>query len=387
MLLERGRVGETWARQYQGLRLHVLAGAATLPGMSWPSATERFPSASAMTSYLRGYAERFALDVREGVTVERTARVGDGHETAAAAVGGRAPAVRDNAPGWRLDTDRGPWRTERLVMATGIWSAPVEPPFPGRETFVGRALHVSAYRGPDELAGARVLVVGLGNSGKDVALAAAEVGASATVAVRDGALLVPYPNVLTQHTGELLRRVPPRLADALLRRLRREPVEYGLRWPSGPPTQAYPLVGLELLAALRAGRVGLKPAMTAYTATGARFADGSEASFDVIVLCTGYRPALDTVAAHVAFDEAGGVRTDASGVRAIGVPGLYLVGYRYPTLESWLQRWRRETPQMAQHIARDAAAAEPLRPATGVLQADAAPARPRRRRTLRLEIR
>ena len=152
-------------------------------------------------------------------------------------------------------------------MATGIWSAPVESRFPGRETFVGRALHVSAYRGPDELAGARVLVVGLGNSGKDVALAAAEVGASTTVAVRDGALLVPYPNVFTQHAGALLQRVPPRLADALLWRLRREPVEYGLRWLSGPPTQAYPVVGLELLAALRAGRVGLKPAMTAYAPT------------------------------------------------------------------------------------------------------------------------
>ena len=181
VLLERGRVGETWTRQFQGLRLHVLAGAAALPGMPWPSAAERFPSASAMTTDLRGYAERFALNVREGVTVQRTARVDAGRETADAAPARRAPAVRDNAPGWRLDTDRGPWRTERLVMATGIWTAPVEPPFPGREAFVGRALHVSACRGPDEPAGARVLVVRLGNSGMDVALAAAKVGASTTV--------------------------------------------------------------------------------------------------------------------------------------------------------------------------------------------------------------
>ena len=336
VLLERGRVGETWARQYQGLRLHVLAGAAALPGMPWPSPSDRFPSASAMTAYLRAYAERFALDVREGVTLQRA-----------------APADRGTPSGWHLDTDRGPWSTERLVMATGIWSAPVEPPLPGREAFAGRTLHVSAYRGPEELAGARVLVVGLGNSGKDVALAAAEVGASATVAVRDGALFVPYPNALTQHAGALLRRLPSRLADTLLRRLRREPVELGLRWPTVPPTQVYPVVGLELLDALRAGRVRLKPAMTAYTPAGARFADGSEAAFDVIVLCTGYRPALDTVAAHVSFDAAGAARTDATGVRATGAPGLYLVGYRYPTLESWLQRWRRDAPRVAGLIARD----------------------------------
>ena len=270
VLLERGRVGETWARQYQGLRLHVLAGAAALPGMPWPSPSDRFPSASAMTAYLRAYAERFALDVREGVTVQRAEPVGDDHrETAGAGTADRGPAALVTAgpapsgpgaaPGWRLDTDRGPWRTERLVMATGICSAPVEPSLPGREAFAGRALHVSAYHGPATLAGARVLVVGLGNSGKDVALAAAEVGASATVTVRDGALFVPYPNVLTQHAGALLRRLPSRLADTLLRRLRREPVELGLRWPSVPPTEAYPVVVLELLDALRTGDRGAGP--------------------------------------------------------------------------------------------------------------------------------
>ena len=51
--------------------------------------------------------------------------------------------------------------------------------------------------------------------------------------------------------------------------------------------------------------------MTTYTAAGARFADGSEVAFGVIVLCTGYRPAVDPLAGHVSFDEAGPVRTDA----------------------------------------------------------------------------
>ena len=51
-------------------------------------------------------------------------------------------------------------------------------------------------------------------------------------------------------------------------------------------------------------------AMTAYIAIGARFADGSEAADDVLLLCTGYLPALDTVAAHVSFDAAGAVRPE-----------------------------------------------------------------------------
>lgn len=333
VLLERGRVGETWARQYEGLRLHSLASASHLPGMPWRSA-ERFPSAAAMVAYLRAYAARFDLDVREGVGVERAEPLAPG-------------------PAWRLATSRGTWRTERLVMATGIWSAPVTPPLPGSEAYLGRALHVADYRGPRDLAGARVLVVGLGNSGKDVALHAARVAASVDVAVRDGALFVPYPNALTQRAGELWRRLPPRLGDAALRRVRREHTVGGLRWPARPPAQVYPVVGLELVEAVEAGRVRVRSAMTSFTEGGACFADGSEASFDVVVLCTGYEPALSAVGGIVALSSSGRPRTDSDGFRATGAVGLYLIGHTYPTLESFLQRLRREAPRIARGVVAD----------------------------------
>ena len=372
VVLERGRVGETWARQYQGLRLHALARASSLPGMPWRGTAGPFPSAEEMVAYLRAYAARFDLDVREGVSVE------------AAELVAPAPASARKPPGpalplsWRLRTDRGSWITARLVMTTGIWSAPVEPELPGREAYGGRVLHVSAYRDPDELAGARVLVVGVGNSGKDVALAAARVGTSATVAVRGGALFVPYPNAITQHAGELWRRLPPPLADALLRRVRRQPDVPGLGWPDRPPSAVYPVVGLELLGAVRRGGVRVRPAMTSFTPTGARFSDGSEDAFDVIVLCTGYRPALDPVAAHLRWGDDGLPLTDDSGYRALGALGLYLLGFRYPTLETWLQRLRREAPAAARVIAADVCAAADMRAAADVRAAADASAPPPR---------
>ena len=339
VLLERGRVGETWARQYDGLRLHSLASASHLPGMPWRGA-ERFPDARAMVAYLRAYAERFDLEVREGVTV-----------TAATPIAGPTP-------GWDLATDAGRWRTLCLVMATGIWSAPVTPALPGRDAYRGRVLHVADYRGPRDLEGARVLVVGLGNSGKDVALHAARVGQSVDVAVRGGVLFVPYPNTVSQRSGELWRRLPPRLADVALRRVRREHTAGGLRWPARPPSQVYPVVGLELLEAIGAGRVRVRPAMTSFTPDGARFADGSERAFDVVVLCTGYRPALGAVAPHLTLDADGAPLVDADGFRAAGAVGLYLIGQRYPTLETFLQRLRREAPTVAEGIIADVRRAE-----------------------------
>ena len=87
-------------------------------------------------------------------------------------------------------------------MVTGVWRAPVAPPIAGRESYRGRVMHVSAYTGSADVTASCVLVVGLGHSGKDVALAAVEAGANTAVAVRDGVLFVDYPNVLSRHAAE-----------------------------------------------------------------------------------------------------------------------------------------------------------------------------------------
>jgi len=283
LLLERHEIGHTWASAYDHLRLHTRRGAAALPGMPFPRGTSTFPRRAEMHAYLRAYAAHFALDVREGVHV-----------------GAAAP----EAGGWRLSTTAGDVRARVLVWAAGIWAA----------------------------------VIGAGNSGKDVATAAVGVAASVTIAVRDGAVFVPYPNAVSQRSGELWRRLPPRLADAALRRLRRAYPELCLPWPAGAPGDAVAVVGLELVAAVRAGRVAVRPAAAAFTADGVRFADGREEAFDAVVLATGFRPATDPIAAWL------------DGAGRPTVPGLFVVGDRYPTLETFLQRLRREAKRLAGEV-------------------------------------
>jgi hypothetical protein len=317
LLLERHEIGHTWASAYDHLRLHTRRGAAALPGMPFPRGTSTFPRRAEMHAYLRAYAAHFALDVREGVHV-----------------GAAAP----EAGGWRLSTTAGDVRARVLVWAAGIWAAPVVPDLPGRARFAGEALHLRDYRGPEAFRGRRLLVIGAGNSGKDVATAAVGVAASVTIAVRDGAVFVPYPNAVSQRSGELWRRLPPRLADAALRRLRRAYPELCLPWPAGAPGDAVAVVGLELVAAVRAGRVAVRPAAAAFIADGVRFADGREEAFDAVVLATGFRPATDPIAAWL------------DGAGRPTVPGLFVVGDRYPTLETFLQRLRREATRLAGEV-------------------------------------
>jgi cation diffusion facilitator CzcD-associated flavoprotein CzcO len=315
-LLERDGVGSTWARAYPHLRLHTRKAAAALPGRRFPSGTPTFPSARDFHAYLRSYATHFGLDVREGVTVTRVER-------------------RDSS--WHLTAPQGEWVTQTLVWAAGIWAAPVTPDIPGLHAFAGQLCHVRDYQGPAAYAGKRLLVVGAGNSGKDVATAALGVAAQVTLALRDGVVSVPYPNAISQWSGEVWRRLPRAWVDALLPLLRRAGADV-LPAPKRPAGQVVAVVGLEWLAPLRDGRLEQRPALTALTTTGARFADGSDAPFDAVVLCTGFRPATALVDAWK------------------GASNLHVVGAVYPTLETFLQQLRRESRAVAKQIARGVAA-------------------------------
>jgi indole-3-pyruvate monooxygenase len=101
------------------------------------------------------------------------------------------------------------------------------------------------------------------------------------------------------------------------------------------------VVGLELVEAVRGGRVAVRPAAAAFTADGVRFADGREEVFDAVVLATGFRPATVPIAAWLDVE----ARPAA--------PGLFVVGNRYPTLETFLQRLRREARGVAGAVVRE----------------------------------
>src|SRR5256885_8740740 len=88
---------------------------------------------------------------------------------------------------WTVSTSRGVLAARAVVVATGIVANPKTPHFPGQDRFAGRIAHSVAYRRPDGYAGRRVLVVGVGNSGAEIASEIARAGGNVTVAVRSGA--------------------------------------------------------------------------------------------------------------------------------------------------------------------------------------------------------
>jgi cation diffusion facilitator CzcD-associated flavoprotein CzcO len=314
VVLERGpTAGHSWANFYDSLTLHTGRHLSSLPGMRFPRGTPLFPTRAQFVEYLHAYVRRFRLPVRTGVDVERVER---------------------DAEGWLLHTSRSALRSSTLVWAAGIASSPRVPDLPGRDRYRGRLLHSSEYRRPDGFAGLRVLVVGTGNSGGEIASELARAGARVTVAVRSGANVVPLQlmgipiQYLSRAVRTLPRAVQERVVAAVgaLTTLRRGPPV--LPRPAHGPLDAIPLIGFSLVDGIRAGRIAVRGALDSLTASGARFADGQEEPFDAVILATGFTAALAPLGNLVSVDARGfALRTDR--VASAGQPGLWFVGHNY----------------------------------------------------------
>ena len=306
-------IGGTWARRYERLHLHTIRRFSGLPYHPIPPTEPRYVPSRRYAAYLSGYAERLGLDVRLGSEVRSVRPEADG------------------APGWRIDTSAGDWRARAVVVATGRHNVPRLPRWPGVDAYQGRLVHSHDYRSGREFAGARALVIGIGNSGAEIATDLVECGASSVaIAVRTPPPITAreIAGIPVQLLGMFFKPFPPRFVDWLGRGLRRigtgDLSSHGLgqeRW--GPfLAKRPPVIDVGFLAQLKAGRITVRPDVARFTRDGVELADGTALAVDVVVAATGYTSGLrELVAVPGAVDDRGFPRP---GDRA---DGLYFAGY------------------------------------------------------------
>lgn len=339
-VIERGsRVGMSWRGHYDRLHLHTDRGHSSLPGLDMPKSYPRYPSRTQVIDYLEAYADHqgvwpeFDCEARE-LTFDGT---------------------------WRVGTDKGPRRSEIVVVALGVAGFPHRPAWPGAEDFAGRMLHSSEYRNPAAFAGQSVLVVGLGNSGGEIALDLAEAGIDVSLCVRGPVNVIPREvlgiPILTLAIAE--RRLPLALADMLNRQVSR--LAFGnlsrlglVASRQGPLRQArdrqkIPLIDIGTLRAIGEGRIAVLPGIRAFGRTSAAFVDGQERGFDAVVLATGFRPDLRALLPehrHLLDDSGAPKRSGA----ASGEDGLFFCSY-VPSPTGQLREIGREARAIANAIA------------------------------------
>jgi cation diffusion facilitator CzcD-associated flavoprotein CzcO len=335
-------VGSTWRRHYERLHLHTVARFSALPRMPWPDRTGMYPSRAQVVAYLDAYAERFGLAPRFATTV--------------------TDARRDGSR-WVVTTTQGTITSRAIVVATGYNRVPNVPSFPGRERFRGEVLHSSAYRSGEAYRGKRAVVVGIGNSGGEIALDLWECGAEVTLSVRSPVHVVPrdlfgIPAQVNSLFG--LGRLPIALADRLAIRMLDLAVgdlsRWGLRRPAiGPARQVVeqgriPLIDIGTVALVKQGKIAVVPGPRAFTESGLELQDGRDIGADLVLLATGYRPEIAAFLheSEHALDARGYPRFHGQEVK--GMSGLYFIGFRNP-LTGQLHDIALEAERIAAHVA------------------------------------
>ncbi len=341
LILEQAeQVAVAWHRHYERLHLHTDKKHSELPFFPFPKEYPRYPSRVQVIDYLEAYARRFQLAPRLGQRVE-SARQANGS--------------------WEVQTQDSRYQAENLVIATGYSREPLVATWPGQEAFQGRVLHSSEYRDGESFRGQKVLVVGFGNSGGEIAIDLWENGAETSLAVRSPVNVIPRDllGIPILALGILQSRLPPRWADALNAPLMRivmgDLTKYGLRKAAqGPITQIrrtarIPLIDVGTIELIKQGQVKVYPGIERFTDQGVLFANGERRSFDTVILATGYQPRVNAFlqGAPNACDDRG--TPLFSGAEA-PLPGLYFCGFHIsPT--GMLREIAREARQISAAIA------------------------------------
>jgi cation diffusion facilitator CzcD-associated flavoprotein CzcO len=310
------KVGSVWRRHYDRLHLHTDRGHSGLPGMAMPRSYPLYPSRGKVVEYLESYAARFDI-----TPVFNTA----------------VASIRREDALWSADTNQGVIAAPVAVIATGIADAPYRASWPGSELYQGTVVHSSDYRNPTPYLGKRVLVVGFGNSGGEIALDLANAGVDVALAVRSAIQVLPRDllglPILTW--AVFYQRLPARLVDAINAPILRLAIgsieELGLRRAAKGPRRMIeedgrvPLIDVGTLDKIRDGSIRICGGIDRLVPDGVVFADATSGNFDAIILATGFRPDLRRLIPDEAgvFDHHGMPRVTG---RATGAPGLYFCG-------------------------------------------------------------
>lgn len=281
--------GGAWRHGWDSLRLFSPSAWSSIAGWPMPDVSEGTPGRDDVVDYLTRYERRYDFPIIRSTRVTR---------------------VEGIEGGLRVFSGNTYWDARAVISATGTWSRPVIPTYPGQELFGGQQIHSAHYVGPSEFEGRAVLVVGGGNSGAQIY---AEVSKMA------------HATWVTQH--------PPKyLPDDVDGRVLFERATARLKAQQAGLEGQQPEAGLGdivMVPAVKEARErGVLKAVrpfTQFTSTGVMWPSGAETKIDAVIWCTGFSPALDHLSNLGIVGQDGIVTVNES--RSVDLPNLWLVGY------------------------------------------------------------
>ncbi len=255
-----------------------------------PDTYPDYPSHRQVLRYIESYADRFDLrrHFKFGISIEA--------------------ARPDESGGWVVRFTGGEERRfAGLITAVGCEWRPHLPAIPG--AFEGEVLHSRDYKHPRQFEGRRVLIVGGGNSGCDIACDASRAAAKALISLRRGYYFVPKhifgrPADMFAESGPHLPYAIERpMLQGLLRLLNGDTTRYGLPRPDHSILESHPVMNTQILHALGHGDLEVRPDVREFCGRDVVFVDGRSDAIDLVVLATGYLRGVPFLAPGVLADD------------------------------------------------------------------------------------
>ena len=340
LVLEKEQsVGSVWRKHYDRLHLHTPRNLSALPGLAIPRAAGNYPTRDDVVAYFDRYAATFNIKPKFGEQVL---------------------SIKPQGNLWQVTTSRSAYQSPFVIVGTGWASFPNRPPLPREETFRGQIIHSSAYKNPLSYKDKRVLVVGFGNSGAEIALDLAEHGVNVGLSVRSPVNILPRElfgiSVLRFAIAQSF--LSPKFADILnaplLRLVLGKPESYGLtKSPKGALQTIHedgkiPVLDAGTCDMIKRGKIATYGGVTCFNCNEVEFADGRKTQFDCIIMATGFTPNLPgLLPENPNLFDAKGQPHLSDGPAA--TPGLYFLGAK-PVATGELRELARGAKRIAANI-------------------------------------
>jgi len=312
------KIASTWHNHYDRLYLHTIKEYSHLPHIDFPEDYPRYVSKYQLVEYYESYVEKMNIDIQFNTSLER---------------------IEKSNRGWSVicDKDR-TYNAENVILATGVNRVPFFPNWQGQSIYEGELYHSDNFDNGKKYQDKKVLVIGMGNSGAEIALDLAEYKAKSYISIRNPINIVPrdFAGNPTQLTAIKLSKLPNWLSDWIGNVLQRLTIgdlsKYGIRTPKTPPAKQLreegktPVIDLGTVGEIKKGNIIVKPDIDHFYDRGVVFKDGSKEDFDAVISATGFKASLEEFMPNIAehLDEFGLPK------QAIGeneIDGLYFLGF------------------------------------------------------------
>lgn len=341
LLEQSDKVAFSWGQHYRRLHLHTAKEHSSLPFLPFPANYPRFVSRRQFMAYCEAYALKFRIQPHFGKSLLQVLPMGSN---------------------WQAQLKGGEkWITRNLILATGLNRRPHTPQWPGEENFAGRILHSRQYTEAKAFQNEKVLVVGMGNTGAEIALDLAENGIPTSISVRSPLNIVPREifGRSTQATALKLQVLPPGWQNFIGKILRYFSIgnleSYGIKTSAMAPleelrkTGKTPLIDLGTVAMIKKGIIEVKPDLIGFDKGKVVFSNGRQEQYTSIILATGYRSGVaDLIPGIEGFLDPYG-----NPVRPVGIgkwSGLYFPGFSNYRPGGILGIINTDSKQIADHI-------------------------------------